>query len=103
MQAIYECEPPCQCPRSEVFLGWLGSVKIHTPIWITSEPFNDLTRTESKFQWGPAEHKAFEEVKGAIKGKDTNAFFNHKLPIMVRAEASYNEGLSGVLFQKSAP
>ena len=48
------------------------------------------------------EHKAFKEVKRAITSKDTIAFFNPKLPIMVRVEASYNERLSAGLFQRSA-
>ena len=61
-----------------------------------------MTRTETKFQWGPAKDKAFKEVKGAITSKDTMAFFNPKLPLMVRVEASYNEGLSAGLFQQSA-
>ena len=61
-----------------------------------------MTRTETKFQWGPAKHIAFKEVKGAITSKDTIAFFNPKLPIMVRVEASYNEGLSAGVFQQSA-
>ena len=42
------------------------------------------------------------EVKGAITSKNTIAFFKPKLPIMVRVEASYNEGLSAGLFQHSA-
>ena len=66
------------------------------------KPLRDLTRTETKFQWGPAKDKAFKEVKGAITSKDTMAFFNPKLPLMVRVEASYNEGLSAGLFQQSA-
>ena len=43
----------------------------------------DLITTETKFQWGPTEHKAFKEVKGAITSKDTIAFFNPKLPIIL--------------------
>ena len=62
----------------------------------------DLTRTETKFHWGLTEDKAFKEVKGAITSKDTIAFFNPRLPIMVRVEASYNEGLSAGLFKQSA-
>ena len=66
------------------------------------KPPRDLTRTETKFHWGPTEDTAFKEVKEAIMSKDTIAFFNLKLPIMVLVEASYNEGLSAGLFQQSA-
>ena len=64
-----------------------------------TKPLRDLTRTETKFHWGPTEDKAFKEVKGAITRKDSIAFFNPKLLIMVRVEANYNEGLSAGLFQ----
>ena len=49
-----------------------------------------------------SEKITLKEVKGAITSKDTIAFFNPKLPIMERVEASYNEGLSAGLFQRSA-
>ena len=67
-----------------------------------TKPLRDLTRTKTKFHWGPTEDKAFTEVKGAITSKNTIAFFKPKLPIMVRVEPSYNEGLSAGLFQQSA-
>ena len=98
LQAIYECDPP---PRSKTevrsFLGMTGFLPKFIP-WYASltKPLIDLTRTETKFHWRPTEDKAFKEVKGAITSKDTIAFFNPKLPIMVRVEASYNEGLSAV-------
>ena len=85
------------------FLGMTGYLPKFIP-WYASltKPLVVLTRTETKFHWGPTEDKAFKEVKGAITSKDTIAFFNPKLPIMVRVEASYNEGLSAGLFQQSA-
>ena len=74
-----------------------------TPRYVSlTKPLRDLTRTETKFHWGPTEDKAFKKVKGAITSKDTIAFFKPKLPILVRVEANYNEGLSAGLFQQSA-
>ena len=85
------------------FLGTTGYLSKFIPRYASlTKPLRDLTRTETKFQWGPAEHKAFKEVKGAITSKDTISFFNPKLPIRVCVGASYNEGLSGGLFQQSA-
>ena len=61
----------------------------------------ELTHKDSKFHLVSEEDNAFEELKANISSKDTMAFFNQKLPIMVRVEASHNEGLSAGLFQQS--
>ena len=68
---------------------------------LLTKPLRELTHKEAKFHWGREEDDAFEELKAKISSKDTKAFFNPKLPIMVRVEASYNEGLSAGLFQQS--
>ena len=103
VQAIYECEPPRSKTEVRSFLGMTGYLSKFIPRYASlTKPLRDLTRTETKFHWGPTEDKAFKEVKGAITSKDTIAFFNPKLPIMVPVEASYNEGLSAGLFQQSA-
>ena len=67
-----------------------------------TKSLRELTHKEAKFHWGREEDDAFEESKANISSKDTMAFFNPKLPIMVRVEASYKEGLSAGLFQQSA-
>ena len=98
VQAIYECEPPRSKSEVRSFLGMTGYLSKFIPRYASlTKPLRDLARSETKFQ-----HKAFKEVKGAITSKDTIAFFNPKLPIMVGVEASYNEGLSAGLFQQSA-
>ena len=60
-----------------------------------------MTLWRQYFRPGPEEANAFEELKASISSQDTMAFFNPKLPIMMRVEASYNEGLSAGLFQQS--
>ena len=103
VQAIYECEPPRSKTEVRSFLGMTSYLSKFIPRYASlTKPLRDLTRTDTKFHWGPTEDKAFKEVKGAITSKDTIAFFNPRLPIMVRVEASYNEGLSAGLFQQSA-
>ena len=100
VQAIYECEPPRSKTEVRSFLGMTGYLSKFIPRYASlTKPLRDLTRTETKFHWGPTEDKAFKEVKGAITSKDSIAFFNPKLLIMVRVEANYNEGLSAGLFQ----
>ena len=101
VQAIYECEPPRSKTEVRSFLGMTGYLSKFIPRYASlTKPLRDLTRTETKFHWGPTEDKAFMEVKGAITSKNTIAFFKPKLPIMVRVEASYK--LSAGLFQQSA-
>ncbi|KAL9983275.1 hypothetical protein ACROYT_G005421 [Oculina patagonica] len=65
------------------------------------KPLRELTHKKTNFHWERDEDDAFEESKASIYSKDTMAFFKPKLPIMVRVEASYNEGLSAGLFQQS--
>ena len=66
-----------------------------------TNPLRELTHKDIKFHYGPEEDNASEELKANISNKDTMAFFNPKLPIMVSVEASYNEGLPAGLFQQS--
>ena len=88
--------------RSKKF-PWYDRVSIQIPRYASlTKPLRELTHKEAKFHWGREEDDAFEELKANISSKDTMAFFNPKLPIMVRVEASYNEGLSAGLFQQSA-
>eukprot|EP00795_Rhopilema_esculentum_P010029 gene10029-18659_t len=65
------------------------------------KPLKDLTLKETQFHWNEDEEEAFQKLKDSISSNDVIAFFNPKLPIMVRTEASYNEGLSARLFQKT--
>ena len=76
--------------------------QVHTPVCITHETAERLNKNRYQVPWGPTEDKAFKDVKGAVTSKDAIAIFNPKLRIMVRVEASYNEGLSAGLFQQPA-
>ena len=67
-----------------------------------TQPLRELTRNNTKFHWGPEEQRAFEKLKHSITNDDTVAFFHPERPTMVRTEASYNEGLSAGLFQRTA-
>ena len=52
-----------------------------------------------KFEWGPEEEAAFNKLKDSITCEKTMLYFNPKRAIIVRAEASYHDGLSAGLFQ----
>ena len=102
VQSIHECEPPRSKTEVTSLLGITGYLSKFIPRYASlTKPLRDLTRIETKFHWGSTEDKAFKDVKAAITSKDTIAFFNPKLPIIVRVEARYNEGLSAGLFQQS--
>ena len=93
-------------PRIEAevrsFLGMIRCLSKFIPRYASlTKPLRELTHKDIKFYWGPEEDNAFEELKANTSNKDTMAFFNPKLPIMVRVEASYNQGLSADFFQQS--
>ena len=61
-----------------------------------------LTHKDAKCKRDSEEREAFEKLKASITSESTMAYFNPSRPIVVRVEASYHEGLSAGLFQKTA-
>ena len=102
VRAIQECTAPTSKSEVRSFLGMTGYLAKFIPRYSSlTQPLRELTHTKTKFQWGPKEQDAFEKLKHSISSDDTVAFFNPKRPTMVRTEASYNEGLSAGLFQRT--
>ena len=64
-------------------------------------PLYQLTRKETKFSWGKQEKEAFRRIQDNISSEKTMAFFDPSKPIILRKEASLNEGLSAALLQKT--
>ena len=64
-------------------------------------PLYQLTRKETKFHWGKQEEEAFRKIQDTISNEKTMAFFDPSKPIILRTEASFSEGLSAVLLQKT--
>ena len=64
-------------------------------------PLYQLTRKDSKFHWGKQEEEAFRKIQDTISSEKTMAFFDSSKPIILRTEASFNEGLSAALLQKT--
>ena len=60
-----------------------------------TKPIRGPTHNEAEFCWGPEVADAFEKLKASVSSRDTMAFFNPKLPIMVRVAASYNHRRTG--------
>ena len=66
-------------------------------------PLRKLTEEDVKFKWGPTEQTAFEQFKESITDDETMIYFHQKKKKkkkIVRAEASYLNGLSAGLYQK---
>ena len=60
----------------------------------------ELTKEKTKFKWEQEQEEAFEKLRKEISSERTMAYFNPQLPIMVRTEAGFNEGLAAAIFQK---
>lgn len=95
VHAIHECSAPTSKAEVRRFLGMTGYLSKFIPRYASlTKPSRELTHKVSKFHWGPEEDNAFHELKASISNKDTMAFFNPKLPILVRVEGSYNYRLA---------
>ena len=64
-------------------------------------PLYQLTRKDAKFKWQKEEEKAFRKIQDSISNDKTMAFFDPSRPIILHTEASYNQGLSAALPQKT--
>ena len=64
-------------------------------------PLYQLTRNETKLYWGKQEEEAFRKIQDGISSEKTMAFFEPSKPTILRTEASFNEGLSAALLQKT--
>ena len=64
-------------------------------------PLYQLTRKETKCHGGKQEEEAFRKIQDTISSAKTMAFFDPSKPIILRTEASFNEGLSAALLQKT--
>ena len=102
VKAVKECKPPESREEVRSFLGMIGYLSKFIPRYaVLTAPLRRLTGKEIPFSWGPDEQAAFQKLKDSITSEDTMAFFNPRLPIIVRTEASFHEGLSAGLFQKT--
>ena len=102
VKALKECSRPESKTEVRSFLGMTGYLSKFIPRYASlTKPLRNLTLKETQFHWNEPEETAFQQLKDSISSQDVIAFFNPKLPIMVRTEASYNEGLSAGLFQKT--
>ena len=100
VRAVKESRPPETKSEVRSFLGMTGYLSKFIPKYASmTEALRKLTQKDTKFHWGKQEQGEFERLKEAITSEQTMAYFNPKKPIIVRTEASFNEGLAAGLFQ----
>ena len=103
MRAVKECKPPRNREEVRSFLGMIGYLSKFIPQYaILTAPLRRLTGQDVLFEWGHGEDQAFKRLKDSITNDDTMAYFDPKKPIVVRTEASFHEGLSAGLFQRTS-
>ena len=101
VRAIKECGVPENKEAVRSFLGMAGYLDNFIKNYATiAAPLYQLTRKETKFHWGKQEEVAFRKIQDNISSEKTMAFFDPSKPI-IRTEASFNEGLSAALLQKT--
>ena len=101
--AVKECQPPESRDEVKSFLGMIGYLSKFIPRYsVLTAPLRRLTSHDVPFSWGPEEDAAFQKLKDSITSDYTMAFFDPRKPIVVRTEASFHEGLSAGLFQRTA-
>ena len=92
-------KPKSKCTVRSL-LGMTGYLQKFIPRFASlSAPLREITEKDKPYHCGPEQEDAFQRPKDSITSKDTMAFFNPTRPIMLRMEASYNDGLSAWLFQ----
>ncbi|MEW8584399.1 MAG: RNase H-like domain-containing protein, partial [Candidatus Thiodiazotropha sp.] len=103
VKAVKNCKPPASKEEVKSFLGMIGYLSKFIPRYaVLTAPLRRLTGQDVPFSWGPDEDQAFMNLKASITCDNTMAFFDPKKPIVVRTEASFHEGLSAGLFQKTS-
>ena len=102
VKAVKESKRPESKTEVRSFLGMIGYLSKFIPKFSSlTAPLRKLTHKDTKYRWGDEEEKAFDELKESITNDKTMMFFNPSLPIIVRTEASFNEGLAAGLFHKT--
>ena len=102
VRAVKECGMPENKEAVRSFLGMAGYLDNFIENYAAiAAPLYQLTRKETKFSWGKQEKEAFRRIQDSISSEKTMAFFDPSKPIILRTEASFNEGLSAALLQKT--
>ena len=93
VRAAKECGMPENKEAVRTFLGMAGYLDNFIENYAAiAAPLYQLTRKETKFAWSKQEKEAFRRIQDNISSEKTMAFFDPSKPIILRTEASFNEG-----------
>ena len=100
VKAVKDSKRPETKEAVRSFLGMVGYLSKFIDKYASiTAPLRKLTEKDTKFRWGVEGERAFSQLKDSKTNEKIMLYFNPKREIVVRAEASYHEGLSAGLFQ----
>ena len=99
VDAIKHFKTPSNVSEVRSFLGLINFVSRFVPNLATeAEPLQRLTRSGSKWTWGPEQQKSFQALKNSISSASCLAFFDKNRKTELRVDAS-PVGLGAILCQ----
>ena len=98
--AIINMCPPTSVTELRRFLGMINQLGKFTPnLAQLTQPLRELLSTNTQWLWGPAQAKAFDDIKAEISKQTTLALYTLDAPTKISADAS-SHGLGAVLLQQ---
>ena len=101
-KAIYQQPPPADVKALQRFMGMAQYYRQLVPDFSKiAEPLNELTRKDQKWQWGPAQQTAFENLKEELISERVMAFPNLNQPFILYTDAC-DYAVGAILCQEDA-
>jgi len=99
--AIVHMSPPKTVSELRRFMGMVNQLGKFTPrLAELTQPLRELLSKSRTWVWGPAQKRAFSQVKEELSKPTTLALYDLEVPTKISADAS-SYGLGAVLLQES--
>ena len=103
VRAILDMEPPVDKEGVERLQGTVNYLSRFVPgLSQVMYPISQLAVQGVEWNWGPAQKKAFSELRELLSKAPVLAYFDPKLPLTIQCDAS-NTGLGAALMQNNQP
>ena len=101
VKAIAKFPEPKTIKQVQSYLGLSGYFRKFIPFYsIIAKPLSNLLKKEQKFQFGPQEKEAFDQLKKALINKPVLKIYDQEGEIELHTDASI-DGYGSILLQKS--